>query len=114
MTGHSRASPPLLVSLREFRDCASEHSECAGDGFHRELNTAPSNSVKATLFLTSRKIQIFHHLQVHKYMCVPMRSKGFPGSSAGREFTCNVGDPSSIPGLGRSPGEGIVYPIQYS
>ena len=107
MTGHSRASPPLLVSLREFRDCASEHSECAGDGFHRELNTAPSNSVKATLFLTSRKIQIFHHLQVHKYMCVPMRSKGFPGSSAGKEFTCNVGDPSSIPGLGRSPGEGI-------
>ena len=38
----------------------------------------------------------------------------FPGSSAGKESTCNAGDPSSIPGLGRSPGEGIGYPLQYS
>ena len=34
---------------------------------------------------------------------------GFPGSSAGKESACNSGDPSSIPGLGRSPGEGIGY-----
>ena len=39
---------------------------------------------------------------------------GFPGSSAGKESTCNAGDPSSIPGSGRSPGEGISYPFQYS
>ena len=39
---------------------------------------------------------------------------GFPGSSAGKESTCNEGDPSSIPGLGSSPGEGISYPLQYS
>ena len=38
----------------------------------------------------------------------------FPGSSLGKESTCNAGDPGSIPGLGRSPGEGIGYPIQYS
>ena len=31
---------------------------------------------------------------------------GFPGSSAGKESACNTGDPSLIPGLGRSPGEG--------
>ena len=37
-----------------------------------------------------------------------------PGSSAGKESTCNAGDPSSIPELGRSPGEGIGYPLQYS
>ena len=36
------------------------------------------------------------------------------GSSAGKEPTCNAGDPSSIPGLGSSPGEGIGYPLQYS
>ena len=36
------------------------------------------------------------------------------GSSAGKESTCNVGDPSLIPGSGRSTGEGIVYPFQYS
>ena len=39
---------------------------------------------------------------------------GFPGSSAGKESACNAGDPGLIPGLGRSPGEGIGYPLQYS
>ena len=39
---------------------------------------------------------------------------GFPGSSAGKESACNAGDPGLIPGLGRSPGEGIGYPFQYS
>ena len=36
------------------------------------------------------------------------------GSSAGKESTLNAGDPGSIPGSGRSPGEGIGYPLQYS
>ena len=40
--------------------------------------------------------------------------KGFPHSSVGKESACNAGDPSSIPGLGRSPGEGKGYPLQYS
>ena len=39
---------------------------------------------------------------------------GFPGNSAGKESTCNAGDPGLIPGRGRSPGEGIGYPFQYS
>ena len=39
---------------------------------------------------------------------------GFPGSSVGNVSTCNAGDPSSIPGSGRSPGEGTGYPLQYS
>ena len=39
---------------------------------------------------------------------------GFPCGSAGKESTCNVGDLGSIPGLGRSFGEGKVYPLQYS
>ena len=38
----------------------------------------------------------------------------FPGSSAGKESACNAGDPCAIPGSGRSPGEGIDYPLQYS
>ena len=38
----------------------------------------------------------------------------FPGGSAGKESACNAGDPGSIPGLGRSTGEGIDYPLQYS
>ena len=39
---------------------------------------------------------------------------GFPGGSAGKESVCNAGDPSLIPGLERSSGEGKGYPLQYS
>ena len=39
---------------------------------------------------------------------------GFPCGSAGEESACNVGDLGSILGLGRSPGEGKGYPLQYS
>ena len=38
----------------------------------------------------------------------------FSDSSVGKESACNAGDPSSIPGLGKSTGEGIGYPVQYS
>ena len=39
---------------------------------------------------------------------------GFPDSSVGKESACNSGDPSSITGSGRSAGEGIGCPLQYS
>ena len=39
---------------------------------------------------------------------------GFPGGSAGKQSACNAGDLGSIPRLGRSPGEGKGYPLQYS
>ena len=39
---------------------------------------------------------------------------GFSCGSAGKESTCNAGDSGLIPGLGRSAGEGIVHPLQYS
>ena len=39
---------------------------------------------------------------------------GFPGGSAGKELPCNSRDLSSVPGLGRCPGEGNSYPLQYS
>ena len=42
------------------------------------------------------------------------RQEGFPDSSVGKESACNAGDPGSIPGSGRSAGEGIGYPLQYS
>ena len=42
-----------------------------------------------------------------------MYSRGFPGGSAGKESACNVGDLGLIIGLGRSPGEGKGYPLQY-
>ena len=39
---------------------------------------------------------------------------GLPGGSDRKESACNVGDPGSLPGLGRSPGEGNGNPLQYS
>ena len=44
----------------------------------------------------------------------PLPLPGFPCGSAGKESACNVGDLDLIPGLGRSPGEGKGYPLQYS
>ena len=45
---------------------------------------------------------------------VGLTALGFPGGSAGKEPACSAGDLGSIPGLGRSPGEGKGYPLQYS
>ena len=50
-------------------------------------------------------------LVLYVYVCSVV---GFPFGSAGKESTCNMGDLSLIPGLGRSPGEGKGYPLQYS
>ena len=43
-----------------------------------------------------------------------MYISAFPDSSVGKESACNTGDPGSIPGLGRSPGEGKDSLFQYS
>ena len=43
-----------------------------------------------------------------------MNWKGFPGGSEVKASACNAGDHGSIPGLGRSPGEGNGNPLQYS
>ena len=43
-----------------------------------------------------------------------LTKRGFPGSSASKESACNARDPGSIPGWGRSPGEGNGHPHQYS
>ena len=44
---------------------------------------------------------------------LPAEPQCFPDSLVGKEFTSNAGDPSSIPRSGRSPGEGIGYPLQH-
>ena len=58
-------------------------------------------------FLNGRhRNNLFHDIKPN----IPL---GFPDSSVGKESTCSTGDPGSIPGLGRSPGEGIGYSLQY-
>ena len=47
-------------------------------------------------------------------MTIRQGIKKFPGSSAGKESSCNTGDLGSIPGLGRSLGKWKGYPLQYS
>ena len=49
-----------------------------------------------------------------KYLTVLNGRKDFLGDSDGKESACNVGDPGSVPGSGKSPGEGNGYPLQYS
>ena len=60
------------------------------------------------LYMTTGKtIALTRQTFVGKVMSLGL---GFPDSSVGKESTCNVGDPGSIPGAGRSAGEGKGYP----
>ena len=52
-----------------------------------------------------------YHLHVQIQYTIFFR--GYPCSSVGKESACSAGDPGSIPGLGRSPGEGNGNPLQY-
>ena len=53
-------------------------------------------------------------LSVSFYTELDSKFRDFPGSSDGKEFACNAGDPGSILGSGRTPGEGNGNPLQYS
>ena len=65
------------------------------------------------LSLPSCSMVVSLHMSVTRSLLF-MRILGFPGGSDGKESTCNVGHLGSIPGSGRSPGEGNSYPLQYS
>ena len=54
------------------------------------------------------------HQRVPHFLHQQKWDQGFPGGSDGKESACNAGDLGSIPGLGRSPGEGNGNPLQYS
>ena len=53
-------------------------------------------------------------IQVPTFIVYFIVHQGFPGGSDGKESACSVGDLGSVPELGRSPGEGNGYPLQYS
>ena len=52
-------------------------------------------------------------MELPDLICI-LEKMGFPGGSTGKESACNAWDLGSIPGLGRCPGEGKGYPLQYS
>ena len=57
---------------------------------------------------------IVHGVEKSQTLLSDFFLKGFADGSVGKESTCNAGEPNSILGLGRSPGEGKVYPLQFS
>ena len=57
----------------------------------------------------------FYHVPVFISLCLPLKwSWGFPHRLVSKESACDAEDPGLIPGLGRSPGEVNVNPLQYS
>ena len=90
-----------------------------GTGFFSNTTSfAPSwvlncqHFVKASLLYIQGKINSCFPLSLWNALCILFL--GFPGNSAGKESTCNAGDPGLIPGLGRSPGGGHSNPLQFS
>ena len=68
-------------------------------------------------FRHHRELSCFRVVQTHSvilFLLSLIHQRGLPWCSAGREHACNAGDLGSIPGLGRSPGEGKGYPLQCS
>ena len=78
-----------------------------------EKVTATHSSILAWVIPWTEKLQSMGSQRVG-YDWADWVTLGFSGSSAGKESACNAGYPSLIPGSGRSPGEGIGYPLQYS
>ena len=70
---------------------------------------APFGVLYVTFYFHSKSYRVIFANVFEDLMSSP-----FPGGSAGKEFAYNAGDLGSIPGLGRSPGEGNGYPLQYS
>ena len=65
-------------------------------------------------FCLSLHPQVFTTVSVDPQSYMSFPALGFPCGSAGKESACNAGDLGSIPGLGRSSGEGKGHPLQYS
>ena len=73
---------------------------------HPYMTTGKTVALTRRTFV-SKAMSLLFNMLFRFVMC-------FPDSTVGKEFTCNAGDPGSIPGLGRTADEGIGYPLQYS
>ena len=95
-----------MVVFQELRESV-EKIFWKRDPFPVSLNIHQLSSIDSIwcYFLKKKSLGLFQEIRLLRV---------FPGASAGKESTCSVGDLGSIPGLGRSPGEGKSYPLQYS
>ena len=82
----------------------------------KELTEDPSEGAGSRLEPSSLTPFIYIHTYTHTHTHIYIYKilGGFHRGSAGKESACNTRDLGSIPGLGRSPGEGRGYPLQYS
>ena len=92
--------------------CLKWTSFCPSPSGHASLPFVPLETWGCDLSVSHRQDNLWQNVvAVGSLFLSP---GGFPGSSVGKESTCNAGDPGSIPGSGRSAGEGTGYPLQYS
>ena len=92
------------MNLKDCSICALQHLPSFTQ--HNDLRSSPIVACINSSFQFIDKSIPYTDLPS---LCIHL---GFPHSSVGKESTCNAGDPGLIPGLGRSPGEGIGYPLQ--
>ena len=81
--------------------------------FSQIVPPSPSPRESKRLFYTSASLWL-SRIQGYRYHLSKFHIFGFPGGSEVKASASNAGDPGSIPGLGRSPGEGNGNPLQYS
>ena len=95
----------MFTSTRTVKDpCRRKSDRHASVLSQKLLRTGPAHRQIANSKFMDSYADILYQLSHH----------GSPNSSVGKESACNSGGPGLIPGLGRSPGEGIGYPLQYS
>ena len=94
---------------KQQRACAAKKKKRK----EKERSTFLKNLKKKKIFPLLQSIFLSHSRPQKTSDLLSVNIDCFPDSSVGKESTCNAGDPGVIPGLGRSPGEGIGYPLQY-
>ena len=104
--GGATREPPDAHSLQLCQHGSLAHTrECSTRGFGSTCGRSEG---------AGKRGQPVPWRQMCRLFVFSLPSMGFPGSSAGKESSCNAGDPGLIPGSRRSPGEGIGYPLRYS
>ena len=95
----------MFTSTRIVKDpCRRKSDSHASVLSHKLLMTGPAHRQTANSKFIDSYADILYQLN----------HQGSPNNSVGKESACNAGEPGLIPGSGRSPGEGIGYPLQYS
>ena len=106
--------PPASKTTSPLSSLSCDAKGLGHGAFSLPLGSLPLFSFHSALPCSCLFFSLVQSLQPWDLFCYCRDPLGFPGGSAGKESACNVGNPGSIPGLGRSPREGNDYPLQYS